>query len=594
MPDNFSSAAEELVAEGYVQFKDTAAYAVSEAIRLNDPAKVWSLVDYLATCEQADYQKYRGMIFAQFGKRVKIGELDKLVRLRLAPSVRGESIDMAQKQVYQIADESMERIRAKMRDKPELFVRGGTMVDIVVNENGSAGIREVNADILIARMDRSARFVRGAQGVTSPKKEVAIHVLAGVPSAWRLPTLRSVVQSPVLRSDGSILSAPGYDEPSGIYHVPHSSMLDMEPVPEQPCNDEVQEAIAVIDDIIGDFPFVDESSRANFIGLLLTAVVRPAYEGCTPLAIIDAPTQGTGKSLLAEVFCLISTGASAAMTPYPPDDTELGKVVATFMREGAPIIVFDNISSSLRSNTLAMILTSDRFKGRLLSTSISIDAPQRAVWLATGNNVRLGEELRRRCYQIRVDSQSSKPYSGRKFRHANLKGHIMSNRAHIIRALLTIARAWFSAGCPPMPAHKPLGSFENWDHTISSILHFAGVAGFLDNLEEFQEAADDESETWESFLAKIDVDYTGDSFSVRELCTRMSDNNWKEYLPDYLQLADKKGSLAYSLGNAFRSRAKKRFGVRELYLDKCTIGASRNVGRWKVAVGRPESHTETV
>ena len=32
---------------------------------------------------------------------------------------------------------------------------------------------------------------------------------------WKLPILLGVVEAPILRPDGSILSVPGYDDPSG-------------------------------------------------------------------------------------------------------------------------------------------------------------------------------------------------------------------------------------------------------------------------------------------------------------------------------------------------------------------------------------------
>jgi hypothetical protein len=590
MSDNFLEAA----ALADIEYTDAVAYGVDEAIRLKDPAKIWELIDSLAALDEPAYQAYRTRIAEAFPRRLALGKLDKERRRSRGKhfeTVGRDTIQMSQRQTHEIADDAMAKLREKMK-QPELFVRAGVMVEVRTTEDSDASIKDVSADMLLARIDRAARFIRGEAGVSSPKKDVAVHILSRPAESWELPTLRALVQTPVLRQDGTILDAAGYDHASGIYHRPHHTIKDIGTIPDAPCMEEVQEAVAVIEDVIGDFPFVDECSKANMIGLMLTPVVRPAYNGCTPLAIIDAPAQGTGKSLLAEVFCLISTGAPAAMTQYPGHDEELGKLIGAFLREGSSIICFDNVTSTLRSLVLAMALTSDRYKSRLLQQSCSIDIPQRAVWVATGNNVRLGEELRRRCYQIRVDAQTAKPYVGRQFRHPNIKAYVIENRAKIVAALLTIARAWFAAGRPRKPDHKPLGSFEQWDITISSILHFAGIPGFLGNLAAFQQEADDESESWEHFLTEIDGWAStrfdrGPAFSVRELISYINTNDKKEIMPDYLQMQDKKGSLSLSMAHAFRARQKKRFGPRELYLDKAGTDGSTKTSLWQVITPAP-------
>ena len=47
-------------------------------------------------------------------------------------------------------------------------------------------------------------------------------------------------------------------------------------------------------DPIGDFPFVDDASRANSLALMLTPILRQAIPGPVPLALIDKPKRGTG------------------------------------------------------------------------------------------------------------------------------------------------------------------------------------------------------------------------------------------------------------------------------------------------------------
>ena len=60
------------------------------------------------------------------------------------------------------------------------------------------------------------------------------------------------------------------------------------------------EAISLIDEVIGEFPYQDTASHANAHGLLLTPIIRQSISGHVPLALLDATRPGTGKTLLAE------------------------------------------------------------------------------------------------------------------------------------------------------------------------------------------------------------------------------------------------------------------------------------------------------
>ena len=96
----------------------------------------------------------------------------------------------------------------------------------------------------------------------------------------------------------SMIGAPGYDRPTRLVYCPAPGLI-IPPVPDAPTGAQVEAALAVVDDLIGEFPFADDASRANTLALLLTPVLRPAIEGQVPLALIDKPKRGTGASLIA-------------------------------------------------------------------------------------------------------------------------------------------------------------------------------------------------------------------------------------------------------------------------------------------------------
>jgi hypothetical protein len=73
---------------------------------------------------------------------------------------------------------------------------------------------------------------------------------------------------------------------------------------------------------IGEFPFVDDASRANALALFITPEIRHAIVGNVPMGLVDAPQAGSGKSLLVSVVSEKTTGSAAAMKPAPIRDDE--------------------------------------------------------------------------------------------------------------------------------------------------------------------------------------------------------------------------------------------------------------------------------
>src|SRR5205807_2481383 len=153
--------------------------------------------------------------------------------------------------------------------------------------------------------------------------------------------------------------------------------------PAQPTRQEVEQALACIWEVLGEFPYVDRCDKANALALLLTPLLRPVLRH-VPLALIDAPSQGTGKSLLADVVALVATGRNAAVITEASSEEEWSKLIASLLLEGAALISIDNVELPLRSAKLAAALTSDEWRNRLLGRSKTVSVPQRATWLATG------------------------------------------------------------------------------------------------------------------------------------------------------------------------------------------------------------------
>jgi len=101
-----------------------------------------------------------------------------------------------------------------------------------------------------------------------------------------VPPLEALIESPFLRSDGTICGSPDTTP------APASSTLRRLPSTAEDSRntdaDHVDVSLDLLDSAIGDFPFANEASRANAIASILTPVVRRPSTAYA-LALYDAP-----------------------------------------------------------------------------------------------------------------------------------------------------------------------------------------------------------------------------------------------------------------------------------------------------------------
>ena len=239
-------------------------------------------------------------------------------------------------------------------------MRGGKPVCIHEEENGRHVIVEATDRVIRNRLTLAANFYEITPKETTrncpPPMDAVKDILAMPPLDLGFPALQGVIEAPALRDDGTIITVPGYDRVSQLYYAKQGS-LKVPEIPEQPTPKHMAVAVDLIRDIIVDFPFVGVASRTNAIASMLTPIVRPAIKGPTPLALYDATTQGTGKSLLSEVVSLITGGREAPMFSAPRDAEEWRKALTSVLREGSAIVVIDNVNYRLDNGDLCKALT---------------------------------------------------------------------------------------------------------------------------------------------------------------------------------------------------------------------------------------------
>ena len=423
---------------------------------------------------------------------------------------------------------------------------------------------------------------------------------------WPFPPLRGIVTGPAVRPDLSLLTEPGYDAETRFYYAPGAG-LTLPEVSDAPTRADVGRAVSALTFPFSEFPWRQPPGGgdfANYLAAMLTPALLPALaDAHIPLCLIDAHKMGTGKSLLSDAVAIVHTGRPAPMVSAPGGRSgaeEWRKNILSMLLPGPSVLVLDNVRGKLESSDLCRALTSSRITDRILGHTRMATVESHALWIANGNNVQLGGDMPRRCVPIRLEAASSRPWAGRTFGIPDLRGYLAQHRGELLWAVLTLVRAWASAG-QPVPDDVPiLGSFETWCRMCGGILAVAGVPGFLANVEELWEnSAPDEAE-WEGFLATLSAVYRDAPFSAQALASAM--NSATEDLPMDADapttrdlrdaapgdLCDGSGRItARSVGYALREHTGTRYGIEGFHVARA--GQARDRAKtllWTIARDR--------
>lgn len=370
---------------------------------------------------------------------------------------------------------------ALARDRT-LFQRSGAIVRVNLGDEDEApAIGTVPEAIVQERLAVHARWIK-RQARTTKTGEVEWIEAPVHPPSWCVKAvsargrwagmrpLRGVVETAVLRPDGTVLSAPGYDARSGLLMVASSGGP---PVPDRPTREDVDAALALLEDVVCDVCWARPAHLSTWLAAVLTPLARAAFDGPAPLFLFEATVPGSGKGLALDCAIRIATGRAASFESFTTDENELKKQIVTWASSGRSIVVFDEVASRLDGAALRSVLTAPVIAGRLLGQSREWVGKNVITWYATGNNIAIGPEMFRRILPARLVSPVENPEKRTGFRHADLRGYVTRRSAELRSAALTILRAYCVAG-RPAAGLSAMGSFEGWSALVRGAIVWVG------------------------------------------------------------------------------------------------------------------------
>ncbi len=316
-----------------------------------------------------------------------------------------------------------------------------------------------------------------------PKPTYQPQMLTGAVSVElprRLPVLNGMKRSPFFFNGQLVTLADGFHSPSGYY----CRMIE-----EIDAELDVEECLRRLQDLLGEFPYVQNADWANTIGLLVGQVLK--VENVGPMAFFDKPSSQTGASLLARTIATLVDGKEPEIMTVSQRTEETDKRLIACLNSRPSSIVIDNISVRMASDIIASGMTAEETGGRLLGGNNFVRVPTKSVqFYLNGNNSSMERDLINRSINVRLDSGLENPEERTHFRHV-LPRAALEHRTFYLSAAVSLVQRWIDAGCPTGTG-PVLDSYGDWMRCVAGILEVAGVSGFNRNRPDFKRRADTE------------------------------------------------------------------------------------------------------
>jgi hypothetical protein len=390
--------------------------------------------------------------------------------------------------------------------------------------------------------------------------------------------LHGIVGAPVLRPDGTLLQESGYDESTGLYLA---SRIPLDPVPAEPSKTQVAAARTfLLKTFLGDFPWVDDADKANYVGVLVTPILRRYLRTLIPFVVFTATMPSSGKTILT---CGPGMLYGQRVLTWTHSDEELRKSITAVLAEPVGTIIFDNLAEGtvIDSPVLARLITDRTWADRILGGNKIGGGANDRLWSATGNNLLLGGDMATRTVLVRLNPNMPRPEERTGFKIPNLDHWILdpANQRVVLWHLLILVIDWTRNGAPRKPG-LTMRQFTPWAEAIGGFLEHHGVSGFLANIETVRDI-DDENATWTAFLArwrKIHQDSWRTSREIRRSADvpEFGDDRW-----DGLYLTDGRGKPLneVALGRRLKGQVGRYHGSYVLRSDE---DRHNNVRTWRV------------
>ena len=365
---------------------------------------------------------------------------------------------------------------------------------------------------LVARLYKYSKKTKGWYRVDAPSEILDALLSRGINS--RLKPLRTLATTPYLSPLNELVVEEGYDPKSKI-HLAYAGCMPAKTTTHKSKKAAI-DSLTYLKDLVSDFPFKSEIDESVALACLIAATDRVNLDNI-PLTAFNAPTAGTGKSLLVDIISITASGKAVSVLAQGKDEAETEKRLNAAMLHGDPLISIDNVEHPLGGDTLCQILTQPTLRIRPLGVSKLIDIEKTCLIAATGNNIEISGDAVRRSLICTLDAGVERPEK-RSFSY-DARERAKKHRHEIVSHSLTIIRSYLSSEAPAQEI--PLGSFERWSRRIRDPLLWLGAADPCASQDSIRQN-DGKLEAQTELLKILYNSFQADTFKAREIEVRVS------------------------------------------------------------------------
>ena len=325
----------------------------------------------------------------------------------------------------------------------EIYQRGNVLVRPVIEEVDAAHGRKTKiarfveiADVylcdVLGRLIVWKRFDgRANKWVNTDTPPKVARTLLARDGEWKFPKVAGVISTPTLRPDGTIIDQEGYDAVTRLLLL---APPPMPPIPDKPTKNDALRALALLEDLLVEFPFVGDVDRSVALSGFITPVVRGAFP-VAPMHAANAPVAGTGKSYLFDCVAAIATGRLMPVMAAGRNEEETEKRLGAAIMTGQALIDVDNVNGEIGGDALCQLLERPIVDVRVLGES-------RQGMIAEYERAQILERSRRgkrhRALQGVINVLSGAPYGYRYIRkseHTSASYAIIDAEATVVRMI---------------------------------------------------------------------------------------------------------------------------------------------------------------
>lgn len=331
-----------------------------------------------------------------------------------------------------------------------------------------------------------------------------------------VPVIDSVSRVPILKPDGTVQHTEGYCYRTQQYHLLDDELLAMyESKP--PRREEAEEALHLLMRLVEETPFEDkERNTSAWIAYVLSIFSRHLVPRC-PLFLFDGNEPGGGKTILMTMGGAIHSGKWGPVNNLPSSEEEFEKRIPGYFNRSEPFLLFDEVKH-LNGAGLKTILTSEIVEGRNLGQNKTFKAKNNKVLAATGNNVGMEGDMRRRTIRIGI----MKPPTQVKYKIRNIEQYVLDHRGELFDAAMCILR-WGLTTKEPRAPLEPFPSYEAFSQLVREPLVMLGM---LDPyVAEDESVHTDADDTKEAVAAFVDALFAlGTDFKSTDIADHLNDD----------------------------------------------------------------------